>query len=214
MSRRDRPARRLRGLDQHRLAAERREDVAIGRIAGHRDRDAVAGLEQREEGQDEPGRRAGGDDDARRVDLDAVASRDNAARCARAATGCRAPRCSASGPTRAPRAPPRSRVAGAGAAGWPTSMWMTRPPAASMRAAAAITSITMNGGTSLRAEGAISRLAASSMHRCTLSVAAAASRPAVAAFRRLIGTLNFAETTHDRERGAIVSALTAFRTHH
>ncbi len=43
-------------------------------------------------------------------------------------------------------------------------MWMTRPPVASMRAAAAMTSITMNGGTSLRAEGAISRrLAASSM---------------------------------------------------
>ena len=42
-------------------------------------------------------------------------------------------------------------------------MWMTRPPAASMRAAAAITSITMNGGTSLRAEGTISRFAASSI---------------------------------------------------
>ena len=55
------------------------------------------------------------------------------------------------------------RGRGAGAAGWPTSMWMTWPPAASMRAAAAITSITMNGGTSLRAEGTISRFAASSM---------------------------------------------------
>jgi len=32
-----------------------------------------------------------------------------------------------------------------------------------MRAAAAITSITMNGGTSLRVEGAISRLAASNI---------------------------------------------------
>ena len=42
-------------------------------------------------------------------------------------------------------------------------MWMTRPPAASMRAAAAITSITMNGGTSLRADGTISRFAASSI---------------------------------------------------
>jgi hypothetical protein len=40
---------------------------------------------------------------------------------------------------------------------------MTRPPAASMRAAAAITSITMNGGTSLRPEGAINRLAASNI---------------------------------------------------
>ena len=32
---------------------------------------------------------------------------------------------------------------------------MTLPPAASIRAAAAITSITMNGGTSLRADGVI-----------------------------------------------------------
>ena len=55
-------------------------------------------------------------------------------------------------------------VAGAGAAGWPTSMWMTRPPAASMRAAAAITSITMKGGTSLRAEGVISRFATIEHH--------------------------------------------------
>ena len=45
-------------------------------------------------------------------------------------------------------------VAGAAAAGWPTSMWIIRRPAASSRAAAAITSITMNGGTSLRAEAA------------------------------------------------------------
>src|SRR5215470_3168322 len=51
---------------------------------------------------------------------------------------------------------------GAGAAGCPTSMWMTCVPLASMRAAAAITSITMNGGTSLRAEAAVSRFAASS----------------------------------------------------
>jgi hypothetical protein len=42
-------------------------------------------------------------------------------------------------------------------------MWMTRPPAASMRAAAAITSMTMNGGTTLRAEGLINRRAASNI---------------------------------------------------
>src|SRR6478609_4131368 len=47
-------------------------------------------------------------------------------------------------------------IFGAPAAGWPTSMWLTWPPAASIRAAAAITSITMNGGTSLRREGASS----------------------------------------------------------
>src|ERR1700742_3161847 len=48
---------------------------------------------------------------------------------------------------------------GAGAAGCPTSMWMTWPPEASIRAAAAITSITMKGGTSLRAEAVNRRLA-------------------------------------------------------
>jgi hypothetical protein len=42
-------------------------------------------------------------------------------------------------------------------------MWMTRPPRSSIRAAAAITSITMNGGTSLRVEAEISRFAFSSM---------------------------------------------------
>src|SRR5215216_1425548 len=39
-------------------------------------------------------------------------------------------------------------------------MCTTRPPAASIRAAASITSITMNGGTSLRADGVSSRRAA------------------------------------------------------
>src|SRR5262245_37186658 len=42
-------------------------------------------------------------------------------------------------------------------------MWITRPPAASIRAAAAITSMTMNGGTLLRVDGVIRRLAASSI---------------------------------------------------
>ena len=59
-------------------------------------------------------------------------------------------------------------------------MWMTRPPAASMRAAAAITSITMNGGTSLRAEGTISRFAASSIDSTVRYQGG--NRPAVAAF--------------------------------
>src|ERR1700761_5456007 len=54
-------------------------------------------------------------------------------------------------------------VLGAPTAGCPTSIWMTRPPAASMRAAAAITSITMKAGTSLRAEGVIRRRAESSI---------------------------------------------------
>ena len=68
----DRPARRLRRLDHHRLAAERREDMAIRRIAGQRDRYAIPRLEQREERQDEARRRAGRDDDARRVDGEAI----------------------------------------------------------------------------------------------------------------------------------------------
>src|ERR1051325_3537603 len=43
-------------------------------------------------------------------------------------------------------------------------MWMTWPPAASTRAAAAITSITMKGGTSLRADGTSRRRAVSSIN--------------------------------------------------
>ena len=51
---------------------------------------------------------------------------------------------------------------------------MTRPPAASMRAAAAITSITMNGGTSLRADGVSRRRAVSSIIvDCSCAVAGA-----------------------------------------
>jgi len=66
--RRDRPARRLRGLDRHRFAAERAQDMPVGRIARQRDRDPIAGLEQREERQNESARRSRGDDDARRID--------------------------------------------------------------------------------------------------------------------------------------------------
>ena len=96
------------GLDQHRLAAERGEDVPIGRITGVGDRDAVARLEQRKKSQDEAGRRAGGDDDAIGLDADAldlvVVTRD-----ARPQRGeCRALRCSRAGRRRAPRAPPRA----------------------------------------------------------------------------------------------------------
>ncbi len=177
--RRDRPARRCRGFDQDRLAAERLEDVAIRRIAGHRDRDAIAGLEQREEGEDEAGRRPRGRDHARGLDCDAVGfgvvardARTQRRNAERFGIG-------RAGRTSAARAA-ASAVEGAEAAGWPTSMWMTRPPAASMRAAAATTSITMNGGTSLRAEGTISRFAASSIDSTVRYKASA--RPAVAAF--------------------------------
>jgi hypothetical protein len=49
-------------------------------------------------------------------------------------------------------------------------------PCASSRAAAAITSMTMNGGTSLRAEAVISRFAASSM-TATNPIASFAASP-------------------------------------
>src|SRR5579863_9354381 len=54
-------------------------------------------------------------------------------------------------------------VLGADAAGCPTSIWITWPPAASIRAAAAITSITMNAGTSLRPEAAVRTVLARSL---------------------------------------------------
>ena len=62
----------LGGLDQHRLAAERGQDVTVRRIAGHGNRDAVAGLEHREKGQDERAGRAGRDHDPRGVDVTAI----------------------------------------------------------------------------------------------------------------------------------------------
>ena len=79
------------------FAAERLEDVAVRRIAGHRDRDAVAGLEQRQEREDEcrptsRWSRSRAPDRPRRR-----RSRCSAAQCARAATGCRAPRCRRAG---------------------------------------------------------------------------------------------------------------------
>src|SRR6188768_125128 len=42
------PPRLRSGLDQHRLAAERLQNVAIRRVAGIGERDAVTGLEQGE----------------------------------------------------------------------------------------------------------------------------------------------------------------------
>src|SRR6201991_2665999 len=80
----------------------------------------------------------------------------------------------------AARAAPRAEL-GAGAAGCPTSMWMTWPPEASIRAAAAITSITMKGGTSLRAEAANRRLAES-----VLSARPAVAEPFARPFARFL----------------------------
>jgi hypothetical protein len=61
-----------RGLDQHRFAAKRGQDMAIRRIAGHRDRDPVARLEHCKKGQDEGARRSGGDDNPFGIDGTAV----------------------------------------------------------------------------------------------------------------------------------------------
>ena len=61
-----------RGFDQHRLAAERGEDMAVRRIAGHGDRNAVARLEHRQERQDEAAGRAGRDHDPFGIDRAAV----------------------------------------------------------------------------------------------------------------------------------------------
>ena len=68
----DGKARRSIGLDQHRLAAERGEDMAVRRITGHRDRYPVAGLEHGEKAQDESARRSRGDHDPFRIDVAAV----------------------------------------------------------------------------------------------------------------------------------------------
>src|SRR3954452_1832235 len=75
---------------------------------------------------------------------------------------------------------------GAGCAGCPTSIWMTRVPLASSAAAAAITSITMNGGTALRREGASRRFAASSIMIGQNPLKNGCNRPALAAFPGLL----------------------------
>src|SRR3972149_9830868 len=79
-----------------------------------------------------------------------------------------------------------SAVAGAAAAGWPTSMWTTRRPDASIAAAAAITSMTINGGTLLRLEGINRGFAASSIVNGRSGLTPC---PAVAAFGGFLGLL-------------------------
>ena len=68
----ERPPRRRGRLDADGLAPERGEDVPIGWIAGQRHGHAVAGLERRQESQHEAGRGAGGNDDAGRIEIEAV----------------------------------------------------------------------------------------------------------------------------------------------
>jgi hypothetical protein len=73
-------------LDRHQV--ERRQDVAIGRIGGCGQRHPVARLEGGKEGKQKGARRAGSDDDARRVEGDAIAPQvmrgDRLAKCRQA----------------------------------------------------------------------------------------------------------------------------------
>ena len=59
-------------FDQHRLAAERAENMPIRRIAGIGQRHALARFEQRKERQNKTAGRAGGDHNARRIELKIV----------------------------------------------------------------------------------------------------------------------------------------------
>ena len=130
-----------------RLDAERLQDVAVGRIARRRDGDPLARIEEAQESQDEPGRGARRHHDPLGRDADAVgfpvmprdplAQRRDAERL-RVADAAR---------DRAPPWPPRGRLAGAGAEGWPTSMWMTLSPRLSFAAAALSTSMARNDET-------------------------------------------------------------------
>jgi hypothetical protein len=70
---RQRPTRVLGNFDRHRLAAERRQNMPVRRIAGLGDRNAVAGFEHRKEREHKCAGRTRRDDDARRIDVCAVA---------------------------------------------------------------------------------------------------------------------------------------------
>ncbi len=67
-----RMARLVRGLDQHRLAAERGENMTVRRITRHRHGDAVARLEHRQESQNEPAGGAGGHHNSLGADIAAI----------------------------------------------------------------------------------------------------------------------------------------------
>ena len=98
-------------VDQHRLAAERGEDVAVRRIAGIGQRHPVAGFEQRQERQDEAAGGAGGHHHPAGIERQIVGLAVMAGDARAQAWGCRAIRYSRCGPWRARPAPPRSRSA-------------------------------------------------------------------------------------------------------
>ncbi len=63
---------RFAGGQPHRLQVERLEDLAVARIARLAQTHALAGIEQRGEGQEERARRARGDDHPPGVEIDPV----------------------------------------------------------------------------------------------------------------------------------------------
>src|ERR1700682_778475 len=68
---------------------------------------------------------------------------------------------------------------------------MTWPPAASMRAAAAITSITMNGGTSLRPDAVRRCLVRSLSVASSIDICYLTKCPRLAAFHGLLGHISY-----------------------
>ena len=66
------PARSIVRVQQHRILAERGQDVPVAGIAGRRQGHLGTGVEQRQEGQHEAGRRAGRDHHALRLDRDPI----------------------------------------------------------------------------------------------------------------------------------------------
>ena len=68
---------------------------------------------------------------------------------------------------------------------------MTWPPAASIRSAAAITSITMKGGTSLRPDAVSRPLARSLSVASNIEICYLARRPILAAIHGLVGHIRY-----------------------
>ena len=158
-----RPTRVGRGLDQHRLAAERGQDMPVGRIARIGTSPPARPARTAQEAPERSRRRSRWSPPRARIEGEAVDIARNARRCGARSDGNPERFGIADPPALERGAAAAIAVRGAEAAGWPTSICMTRRPAASIRAAAAITSMTMKGGTSLRREGVNRRFAISSM---------------------------------------------------
>ena len=112
-------------LDLDDVEAERRHDVAIGRIAGRGDGDRVAGIEHRQKRQVEGGRRAGGDRNPLRRDIDPVMVAIVARRSPRAGPACQARRYSRCGRSPAPSPPLHGPRPAPGRKAGPTAIEMT-----------------------------------------------------------------------------------------